>query len=63
MAAHEMAKVSNEEIKKSVQSNWVYTADSNRCIMVSTKHSLKEMIKPGLLVILTPLIAGFLFGK
>lgn len=31
--------------------------------MVSTKHSLKEMMKPGFLVIFTPLICGFLFGK
>jgi len=62
-AAHEMAKVANEEIKKAVQSNWFYTADSERCIKVSTHHSLKEMMKPGMLVIGTPLVCGFLFGK
>ena len=34
----------------------------NECIEVSTKASLKMMVAPGLLVILTPLIIGFLFG-
>eukprot|EP01083_Nonionella_stella_P206056 749848_1 len=36
--------------------------DCGRCIMISTQASLKEMIVPGLLVILTPLVFGFLFG-
>jgi len=33
-----------------------------RCITISTDASLREMIMPGLLVILTPIIVGFLFG-
>ena len=37
--------------------------DYNRCIAISTKASLKKMVAPGLLVILTPLITGFLFGS
>merc|ERR1711957_375847 len=36
--------------------------DPTQCIDISTEHSLKEMIAPGLLVILTPIIAGVLFG-
>jgi len=35
----------------------------NRCIEISTEASLREMIAPGALVILSPLIAGVLFGK
>mmetsp|Transcript_69414 Transcript_69414/g.149702 ORF Transcript_69414/g.149702 Transcript_69414/m.149702 type:complete len:121 (+) Transcript_69414:1791-2153(+) len=31
--------------------------------MVSTKHSLKEMMMPGMLVVGTPLVVGFLFGE
>merc|ERR1719330_1706667 len=31
--------------------------------MISTDASLREMIAPGLLVILSPLVAGFGFGK
>merc|ERR1719215_812808 len=37
--------------------------DYDRCIRISTEASLKEMIAPGLLVMLSPLIAGVLFGK
>merc|ERR1712178_190485 len=37
--------------------------DYQRCIVISTNASLKEMIAPGLLVMLSPLIAGLLFGK
>jgi len=36
--------------------------DSNKCVVISTKASLKKMIAPGLLVILTPIIAGVFFG-
>lgn len=35
--------------------------DYQKCITVSTKASLKEMIAPGLLVMLTPLIFGIFF--
>merc|ERR1719156_365971 len=37
--------------------------DYKKCISISTEASLKEMIAPGALVILTPLIAGMGFGK
>merc|ERR1719276_622571 len=37
--------------------------DYDRCIRISTEASLKEMIAPGLLVMLSPLAAGLLFGK
>lgn len=37
-------------------------ADYAKCVDISTKASIREMIAPGLLVILTPLIVGFLFG-
>merc|ERR550537_2149070 len=36
--------------------------DYNRCIMISTKASLKEMVAPGALVIGSPLLAGTFFG-
>lgn len=36
--------------------------DYNACIAVSTEESLKEMIAPGALVIITPLIFGICFG-
>lgn len=36
--------------------------DYANCVKISTDASLKEMIPPGALVMLTPLIAGTLFG-
>ena len=37
--------------------------DSNRCVDISTSASLKKMIAPGALVLLTPLVVGMLFSK
>jgi len=36
--------------------------DYERCVAISTKASLREMIAPGALVILSPIITGFVFG-
>lgn len=36
--------------------------DYDRCILISTEASLKEMFGPGALVMLSPLVMGFLFG-
>lgn len=36
--------------------------DYAKCVDISTKASIREMIPPGLLVILSPLLVGFLFG-
>lgn len=33
-----------------------------RCVFISTQSALKEMIAPGLLVLLSPLVFGILFG-
>lgn len=37
-------------------------ADYRRCVDISTQASLRQMVAPGLLVILSPLIVGYLFG-
>jgi len=37
-------------------------ADSQKCIEIATKSSLREMILPGMIVIFTPLLLGGLFG-
>merc|ERR1711871_284482 len=37
--------------------------DYEKCIAISTQASLKEMIAPGMLVILSPLVLGLCFGK
>ncbi|MFK7871542.1 MAG: V-type H(+)-translocating pyrophosphatase [Oligoflexales bacterium] len=36
--------------------------DYSRCVQISTEAALKEMIAPGMLVILSPLVYGVLFG-
>merc|ERR1740120_223974 len=36
--------------------------DSDRCVMISTRSSVKEMIAPGIYAVMTPLIAGFMVG-
>jgi Na+/H+-translocating membrane pyrophosphatase len=36
--------------------------DSDRCVMISTRSSVKEMIAPGIYAVFTPLITGFLVG-
>ena len=36
--------------------------DYNKCIDISTKASLKEMIVPGLIAVLSPIIGGLLLG-
>merc|ERR1712157_300804 len=36
--------------------------DSNRCVMISTRSSVKEMIAPGAYAILAPIFIGFTVG-
>jgi len=38
------------------------TPDYAQCVAISTQAALKEMIAPGVLIMGTPLIVGFLFG-
>lgn len=37
--------------------------DSSRCVEISTKASLREMILPGMVTIITPILVGFLINK
>ncbi len=36
--------------------------DYAQCVEISTKAALREMIAPGILIMGTPILAGFLFG-
>lgn len=36
--------------------------DYKRCVDISTQAALREMIVPGLMVLLTPIVVGYLFG-
>jgi len=54
--------------EKHGEGNWKAPADkevvpdSDRCVAISTKSSVREMIAPGAYAILAPLIGGFLVG-
>ena len=37
-------------------------AEYSKCVSISTQSALREMIVPGLLAVLTPVVVGFLFG-
>jgi Na+/H+-translocating membrane pyrophosphatase len=39
-----------------------FQADYSHCVRISTEASLRMMVAPGALVMLTPLIVGFTFG-
>lgn len=56
-----------EEVRSQFKNNHGILAgtvkpDYARCVEISTKASLREMILPGTLVIFTPIVAGFLLG-
>merc|ERR1719424_2089971 len=60
-AANDMVKECNRQFPKII--NGTAEPDYETCIRISTQASLREMIAPGALVILSPLVAGFGFGK
>ena len=37
--------------------------DAARCVSISTKGALRQMVGPGLLAVLSPIVVGMLFGK
>ena len=64
-AAIEMMKFILKDFAKGIQAEkdgGEYKPDYDGCISISTKASLKLMIAPGVLVLGSPLVAGFLFG-
>lgn len=61
-AANDMVKECQEQFPK-IMGKERMKPDYEKCIKISTQASLREMIAPGALVILSPLVAGFGFGK
>jgi len=64
-AAFEMMDFIIEDYNKGqelIKNGEKYNPDYQRCIQISTDASLKKMVAPGVLVIGSPLAAGFLFG-
>merc|ERR1719231_1907907 len=61
-AANDMVKECMDQFPKIMGAEQM-TPDYQKCIKISTEASLKEMLAPGALVILSPLLAGIFFGK
>ena len=57
-----------EMYEKHGEGNWKapadkeVTPDSDRCVLISTRSSVREMIAPGTYAVLAPLIGGFIVG-
>jgi K(+)-stimulated pyrophosphate-energized sodium pump len=63
-AANTMIKESRRQFMKlKLLSDKKAVPDYNKCIAISTKAALKEMIAPGLLAIVIPVLLGFLLGS
>jgi len=64
-AANEMVKEVERQFKENprlLDENAKVDPDYNKCIAISTNASLREMILPGLLVLLSPILTGVFFG-
>lgn len=61
-AASEMVDEVRRQFKDERIRNGEIEPDYKKCIEVSTQASLKEMIAPGMLVMLTPIFFGVFFG-
>ena len=52
----------DERLKKKEMEGPIEKPDYKKCISIATNASLQEMIAPGLLVILSPILCGLFFG-
>jgi len=59
-AAEEMIGEINRQAKGILEDG--ATPDHDRCVEISTQASLKKMIAPGCIVILSPIVGGYLLG-
>ena len=62
LAANSMIKEISRQFNTMRIREGIDKPDYERCIAISTSASLREMIAPGLLVLLTPFVVGILFG-
>lgn len=61
VAANDMLKECLEQFPKIIEGTM--EPQYSRCILISTRASLREMVAPGALVICSPIVAGMAFGK
>ena len=60
LAKGDSSKWSDDD--KSIYELGLTKADHGRCIEISTQSAIKEMVLPGVLAIISPVIIGFTFG-
>merc|ERR1719161_2354416 len=60
IAANDVVRECNRQFPEIMRGK---APEYNHCIAISTKASLREMIAPGALVILSPLVIGISLGK
>ena len=63
VAAMEMVNEIRRQFQDPKIADGTKEPDYNACVQIATKASLKKMIPPGALVMLTPIFVGILFGK
>ena len=60
-AAYEMVNEVRRQFQE-MKRNPSYAPEYDRCVQISTRAALKEMIIPGMMVMLTPIIVGYVLG-
>ena len=50
------------ESDRSIYEDALSKAEHGRCVAISTESAIKEMVAPGLLAVITPVVVGILFG-
>ena len=50
------------ESDRSIYEDALSKAEHGRCVAISTESAIKEMVAPGLLAVITPVVVGTLFG-
>lgn len=61
-AANEMVEEVRRQFR-AMQQDPNLQPDYSRCVRISTRSALKEMILPGMIVMLSPILMGLLFGS
>jgi len=51
-----------DENDRSAYEDALGKADHSRCVEISTQSAIKEMVPPGVLAVMTPVVVGFIFG-
>jgi len=51
-----------DEDDRAVYEDALNKAEHDRCVEISTQSAIKEMVLPGVLAVITPVVVGFIFG-